>query len=113
MSGSSQGWPGAPLRLWYANDHGKSPDAIGNQRACLVQLRRVLAAVRHRNRDAVGCKNKLGLSEVMPRNICERLLDPIGNGLNEARMIEKWSQFHDRRSSGTNPMRARSMSSRY
>ncbi len=25
MSGSSQGWSGDPLRLWYASDHGSPP----------------------------------------------------------------------------------------
>ncbi len=25
MSGSSQGWPGDPLRLWNANDQGNPP----------------------------------------------------------------------------------------
>ena len=58
-----------------------------------MQLLGIAATVRHRNRDAVGRKYKMRLGAEMVQNTCESLPDPIYNGLDKTRVVEKRADF--------------------
>ena len=112
ISGSSQGWPGGPLRLWYTSCHGGGRSGLGplgDQLSRVDQLGDVVARRGHGDRDAVGGEGDLG----RPADPSQRVPEVGGVGLDEPRWLWKTRSLSMSGASGPTWARARAMSSRY